>query len=154
MWPIHCHLCFIQMSMDSSFAPFQQVLRKLCMFKPWLSSEPLPCYRCIRDSASFKLSYLLAHTSYWGILSILKFSRHKLCIAHDLTLLIPSLSQWEAFPTPDTFTRMVPQLPGVIPGFLCAHDVLGTPHGEVQDRQWHRYSNNTFHQYQMYSNPI
>ena len=58
--------------MDTSLAPFWQVLRKVCMFKPPQSREPFPghCYSkaLSRDSVPMKLSYLLAHTSNWGIL--------------------------------------------------------------------------------------
>jgi hypothetical protein len=60
------------MPMDTSLAPFGQVLRKLCLFKPLQSQEPLPghCWSMAlsRDNAQFKLAYLLADTSKWGVL--------------------------------------------------------------------------------------
>ena len=63
-------------------------------------------------------------------LSYLESSRHELCIAHGLTLMTPSLCEWEAFPMPGalTYTRTTwalsptaPQVPGVTPGSpLCS----------------------------------
>jgi hypothetical protein len=48
--------------MDTSLAPFGQVLRKLCLFKPLQSREPLPgrcCSRALsRDSAPLNLASL------------------------------------------------------------------------------------------------
>ena len=62
-------------------------------------------------------------------LSILESTRHKLRIAHGLTLLHPSLHGWEAFLTPGAFTHtritwafspLAPQFPSVILGSpLC-----------------------------------
>jgi hypothetical protein len=55
------------MPMDTSLAPFGQVLRKLCLFEALQSREPLPGHCCSRalsrDNAALKLAYLLAHTS-------------------------------------------------------------------------------------------
>ena len=47
--------------------------------------------------------YSNCHISYLTpsidvFLSILESTRHKLCIAHGLTLVFPSLREWEAFP--------------------------------------------------------
>ena len=106
------------MPMDSSLAPFGQVLRKLCMFKPWQSPEPLPGHGCTRalshDKAPIKLPYLLAHTSDW---------------ADGLNLVTLNLCDWEAIPTPGAFTHIritwalsptTAQVPSVIPGSpLC-----------------------------------
>ena len=64
-------------------------------------------------------------------LSILESWCHKLLIAYGLTLLTP---RWEAFPTPEALSPMVPQVLGATPGFLLAYGVLGTPHGKVCDR--------------------
>jgi hypothetical protein len=58
-------------------------------------------------------------------LSTLELARHKLRIAHDLTLVTPNLHGWEASPLPGalTHTRITwalsspaPQVPGVTPG--------------------------------------
>ena len=68
-------------------------------------------------------------------LSILESGRHKLLVAHGLTLVTPSLCGWEALSTPRglTITRitwalspMASQVPSVIPGSLlcpwcCRH---------------------------------
>ena len=130
------------MPMDTSLAPFGQVLRKLCLFKALQSREPLPGHRCSRalspDIAPLKSAYLLAHM----FLSILESSRHELRIAHGLTLMTPSIRGWEAFPTPGalTHTRITwalsppaPQVPGVTPGSPLCPWFFGYPFGEVRD---------------------
>jgi hypothetical protein len=38
--PLYCHLYFTYIRMNTSLAPFGQVLRKLCLFKPSQSWEP------------------------------------------------------------------------------------------------------------------
>ena len=119
------------MPMNTSLAPFKQVLRKICMFKPRQSREPLPCHFCSRalsrGIAPLELPYLLAHPIK-VILSILESSRHELRITHGLTLVTPSLCEWEAFPMPRalTYTRLTwalsttPQVSGVTLGSpLC-----------------------------------
>jgi hypothetical protein len=128
--------------MNTSLAPFGQVLRMLCMFKPSQSWEPLPAHCCSRalsrDNAPLKLAYLLAHTSKLNevFLSILESSRHELHIAHGLTLMIPSPRGWEAFPMPGTLTHLritwafspsAPQVPGVTPGSLLGPWCFGHP---------------------------
>jgi hypothetical protein len=142
--------------MNTSLAPFGQVLRKLCLFKPSQSRDPLPGHCCSRalsrDIAPLKLAYLLQLTPPNEVfLSILKSSRHELRIAHGLTLMPPSLRGWEAFPTP----RASPTLGSLGPshhrrhksrvslrGPLCAHSVLDIPFGEVRDiRVVHLISN-------------
>ena len=61
------------------------------------------------------------------ILSIPKFPRHELRIAHGLSLVHPRLRGWEAFPTPRALAHtritwalspLAPQVPGVTPGSL------------------------------------
>ena len=58
--------------MHTSFAPFWQVMRKLCLFKPLQFREPLPGHCCSRalsrESAPLKMSYPLVYTSEWGVL--------------------------------------------------------------------------------------
>ena len=121
------------MSIDSSIGPFGQVFKKLCMFKPCESKEPIPghCYaRALSwDITPFKLPYLLAHTFDWGVLSILECACHKLRIAYGLTFVIHSLHGWESSLTPRTFahTRIIwaltptaQRIPGVTLGSpLC-----------------------------------
>jgi hypothetical protein len=107
--------------MDSSLAAFEQILWKLCLFKPRQSWEPLPGHYCskalFRDNGPLKLTL-----SIEVFLSILEFACHKLRIAHSFTLVTPSLREWEAFRTLGalTYTRitwapspMVPQASGV-----------------------------------------
>jgi hypothetical protein len=112
--------------MDTSLAPFRQVLRKLCLFKPLHSWEPLPGHWCSRvmsrDSTPLKMPYEV-------FLSILESSRHELCIVHGFTFITLSLRGWEAFRTPGALTHTsitwafsppAPQVPGVNPGSpLC-----------------------------------
>ena len=73
MWSLklknHSIVIYISLdTMDTSLAPFGQVSRKLCMFKPPQSREPRPGHSNFkamsRDSGPLKLSYLQAHTSY------------------------------------------------------------------------------------------
>jgi hypothetical protein len=120
--------------MQTSFAPFGQVLRRLFLFKPSQSREPLPSHCCSRalsrDSAPLKLAYLLAHTSKWGVLEhsriLTPWATHS---SWPFTLMTPSPRGWEAFPTLGalTHTRITwafsppaPQVMGVTPGSpLC-----------------------------------
>ena len=90
-----------------------------------------------RDIALLKVPYLLFHTSIQGTHRV---SLHKVPIAYGLTLVTPSLHEWEVFPTPRalTHTKIIwvfspttPQVMSVIPGSPCAHNVSGTPRGEV-----------------------
>ena len=121
------------MPMHTSLAPFRQVMRKLCLFKPSESWEPLPCHCSSRalspDNAPLKLSYLLAHTSEWGVL---EHSKILTPWATHSSWPYPrdSWSLWvEAFPTPGAsptpgslgaFSPSAPQVPGVTPGSpLC-----------------------------------
>jgi hypothetical protein len=102
------------MPMHTSLAPFGQVLRELCLFKPLQSREPLPGH-C------------------WSK------AQH---IAHGFTLMTPSLHGWEAFPTPGalTHTRITwalsppaPQVLGVTPGSPLCPWCFEHPFGEVRD---------------------
>jgi hypothetical protein len=74
-------------------------------------------------------------------LSILEFSRHEIRIAHGLTIMICSLSGWEAFPTHGAFnhTRIIwafsPSAPQVR-GPPCAHGISGISYGEVRDNAY------------------
>ena len=119
--------------MNTSLAPFGQVLRKFRMSKPPQSREPLPSHCSFRALSRdtphtnchiFKLTLLIE-----VFLSILESSCHELCIAYGLTFMTPSLRGWKAFPTSGapTHTRITwaisptaPQIPGVTPGSpLC-----------------------------------
>ena len=115
--------------MDPSLASCRQVLRKLWLFKPWHSYAPVPGHSCPRafylGSAPLKLPYFLAHTSDWGVLSILKSRRYKLLIAHGFTFTSHGLYGWEAFLTQGALTHtriiwafspMAPQVLGITPG--------------------------------------
>src|ERR1700738_3418976 len=121
------------MPMDSSLAPFGQVLRKLCLFEPLQSRESLP-RTAVPGRCPGTAPHSNGHNSELTppievILSILELPRHELRIADGLTLMPPSLRGWEAFPTPGalTHTRItwalsptVPRVPGVTPGSpLC-----------------------------------
>ena len=73
-------------------------------------------------------------------LSILGSGRHKLLIAHGLTLLTLNLRGWEVFPTPGALTHTrITWAPHKrchksrvsLRGPPCTHGVSGTPHGEV-----------------------
>ena len=132
--------------MHTSLAPFGQVLRKLCRFKPLQSWEPHPghCWSTAlsRDSAQVKVPYLLAHTPNEVFLSILEWARHELRIALGFTLMTPSLRGWEALPTPGalTHTRISwalspprPQVPVVTPGSPLCPWCFRHPFGEVRD---------------------
>ena len=115
--------------MDTSLAPFKQVLRKLCLFKPSQSRELLPGHCCSWENAPLKLSCLLAHTSNGSVLKHYRSSHHELRIAHGLTFMTSSPRGWEAFPTLRAlahiritwvFSSSAPQVPGVIHGSpLC-----------------------------------
>ena len=133
--------------MNTSLAPFKQVLRKLCLFNPSQSREPLPghcCFRALsRNNAALKMPYLLAHTSNEVFLSIWEFACHELHIAHGLTLMTPSPRGWEAFPTPGalTYTRIIwassplaPQVSGVTLGSPLCPWCFGQFFGEVHDK--------------------
>ena len=92
------------MPMNSTLAPFGQILRKLCMFKPWQSREPLPCHNCprrcsrITPHSNCHISYLTPPVEVF--LNILESLTHELRIAHGLTLVTLSLRAWEALSTP------------------------------------------------------
>jgi hypothetical protein len=110
--PIYWHLTFACVPMDCSFAPFTKILRKLWLFKPPLSRSPLPNHSCPKalflGNASFKLPYLLAHTPNWGVFEHSKIpQRHKLFIAHERTLVTPSLCGWAAFPMHGGLTHIM-----------------------------------------------
>ena len=113
--------------MDSLLASFEQVLRNLCLSKPWQSREPLPGHCCPGTTPHSNCHILTPLIEVF--LRILKFARHKLRIADGLTLVTSKLHGWEAFPTPGalTHTRITwglsstgLQVPGVTPGSpLC-----------------------------------
>jgi hypothetical protein len=121
------------MLINTLLAPFGQVLRKLCLYKPWQSREPLPGHCCSKalsqESAPLELAYLLPHILKWIVFRILESSRHELRLAHGLTLMNHSLRGWEAFPTPGALTHiritwafspLAPQVRGVTSGSpLC-----------------------------------
>src|SRR6202022_156725 len=121
------------MSMDSSLAPFRQVLRKLCLFEPLQSRESLLGTavpgRCPGTAPHSNGHNSLLTPPLEVILSILELPRHELRTTHGLTHMPPSLRGWEAFPTPGalTHTRITwalsptaTQVPGVTPGSpLC-----------------------------------
>ena len=117
------------MPMGPSLDPFGQILRKLWLFKIWLSWAPLLGHHCPRalslGSAPVKLPYLLAHISSWRVLEYSKSKYYKLLITHGLTLVTNGLCEWETFSTSGTLTHiritwalssMVPQVPDVILG--------------------------------------
>ena len=135
--------------MHTLLAPCGQVLRKICLFKPLQSREPLPDHCCFmalsHDSAPLKVSYLLAQTSVEVFLSILEFARHEQRIAHG-PLMTPSLRGWEVFPTHGALahTRITwalpppaPQVSGVIPGSPLCPWCFGHPFGEVHNYVLH-----------------
>jgi hypothetical protein len=121
------------MPMDTSLAPFKQVLRKLCLFKPLQSREPLPGRLCSivlsRDKIPLKMPYLQLTPQIEVFLSVLELGRHKLLITYGFTIMTPSLCGWEAFKTPGALTHiritwslspMAPQVPNITPGSpLC-----------------------------------
>jgi hypothetical protein len=129
------------MPIHTFLGPFGQVLRKLCLFEPSQSREPLPRHCCSRalsrDNAPLKLGYISLLTPPNEVfLSILEFSRHELCIAHGFTLTILSPLRWEAFPTvggsptlgslgPSYHRRNKSRVS--LRGSSCAHGVFGHP---------------------------
>jgi hypothetical protein len=123
------------MLMDTSFSPFRQVLRKLCMFKPSLSQEPLLAHCCWRHYLG-TTSHSYCHISYLPplievFMSILEFAHHKLRITHGLTIVTASLCGWEAFPTLGPSRHWWHKSPVSIRVLPGAHGVLGTLHEEV-----------------------
>ena len=59
------------MMMGLSLDPFRQVLKKVCMFKPWQSRALLLGHCCPKvlflGNAPLKVPYHLAHTSNGGV---------------------------------------------------------------------------------------
>lgn len=117
--------------METSLVAFGRTLRKLCNY----------CIRALfRNNTPLKLILPIEM-----FLSILEFSRHKLRIAHGLTLVSPSLCGWETFPMPRalTHTRItwapsltVPHSRVSLRFSLYTHGGLGIPNGQVRDRLW------------------
>ena len=132
--PLHLHLRFTYMSINSLLAPLDQVLRKLCLFKPWQCRESLPGtavpgrYPEIAPHSNCHNSYLTPPIELF--LSILESSLHELHKTYGCTLVHPSLRGWEAFATLGalTHTRITwalsptaSQVPGVTLGSpLCS----------------------------------
>ena len=99
------------------------------MFKPWQSREPIQGH-CCTGHCPRTMPHSNCHITQLTppievFLSILESACHKLCIAHGLTLVTPSLCGWEAFPMPKarTHTRITwalsttaPQVMGVTLG--------------------------------------
>ena len=87
-------------------------------------------------------------------LSILESLRHKLPIAHGLTLMTPRLRGWEAFSTPGALTHtsitwalspMAPQVPGVTPRsplcpWCCGHSSWKGAR-QLHTREWEPMTN-------------
>ena len=132
--------------METSLAPFKQVLRKLCMFKPLQSRESLLNHNCPRrcpgttPHSNCHISQLIPPIQMF--LNILELAHHKLYIAHGLTLVTPSLRGWEAFLTSTALTNTRITWASYhwcykswvsLQGPPCTHGVLGTPHGEVRN---------------------
>ena len=132
--------------MDTSLEQIIQILKKLSMFNLWQFREPLPGHCCTkalsRDNAPLKLAYLLTQTSYWGVFE-------------HFRILMP-LAMHSSWPYPrDCLSPWVENIPNARgrktigslgPSYqrhheswvslwdpLCAHGILGTPHGEVHD---------------------
>ena len=132
--------------MDSSLALFRQVLRKLCLFKPWQSREPLPGHCCTKAMSRVN-AHSNCHISQLTppieiFLSILESPPHKLRIAHGLILVTPNSvggrHSQHLGPSP-TLGSLGPSHQRhhksrvLLQGPLCAHVVSGAPHGEVRD---------------------
>jgi hypothetical protein len=116
------------MPMDTSLAPFKQLLRKLCLFRPPQSWEPLLghcCPGCCHGTtphSNCHISFITPPIKMF--MSIIELAHHKIYIAHGLTLVTPSFYGWKAFPTPGALTRTritwarsppATQVPGVTP---------------------------------------
>lgn len=58
--------------MNTSLALIRQIIKDLCMFKPWQSRTPFQGDYCPRvlslGNVPLKLQYLLAYTSNWGVI--------------------------------------------------------------------------------------
>ena len=135
------------MPMNTSLAPFGQVLRKICPFKPWQSREPLPCHYCSRAlsrvNAPPKLPYLLAHTSNQGVLELSRIltpwathsswpypcDSYYLWVGGISNCLGPSFTLWSFGPS----HRRQHNTQVSLRGPLCAHGVLGIAYGEIRD---------------------
>ena len=90
-------------------ASLEQKLRKLSLFKPWQSREPLHdiivlgCCLRITPNSNCHISKLISLIEVF--LSILESSCNKLRIPCGLTLVIPSLHGWEALSTLGALTH-------------------------------------------------
>jgi hypothetical protein len=77
--------------MDTLFAPFRQVLTKLCLLTPPQTRKPFPGQCCLgRVGRHHSTQILISHPN--GLFfSILEFIRHDLRTTHGFTLVTPSL---------------------------------------------------------------
>ena len=151
--PLHRHLSFMLMPMESSLAPFGQVFRHLCLIESWQSRESLPG-TAVPGCCLGTALHLNCHNSYLTprievILSIIELLHHELSKTHGLTFVTPSLHGWEAFPTPGALTTLGSLGPShqrrhksqvSLRGSSCDHGVSGTPHGEVRDTEFEMVS--------------
>jgi hypothetical protein len=123
--------------MNTSLASFGQMLRKLCLFKPSQSREPLPGHCCSRalsqDNTPPKLAYLLAHTSKWGVLE------HSRIITPWILAPVGGRRSQRPGPSP-TLGSLGPshhwrhKSRVSLRSPPCAHGVSGIPYGEVRDK--------------------
>ena len=148
--------------MDTSIAPFRQVVTKLYLFKPLQVWEPLPgdcCSKALsRNNAPLKLPCFLVHTSNWGIVKHSRILTPWASIAHGLTLMTLSLREWEAFPTPRALTHTIiiwafsptaPQISGVtLEFFLCPWCFGHSWWRDAQHPNWRRWVH-TYLQFQI-----
>ena len=137
MQPLHPHLSFMKILTDSSFAPFGQVSRKLCFFKPWQSREPLPRPLLCQGVVSGQCPTQIA----------ISLSSH-LQLRCSWAFLIISLRVWEAFPKPKALIHTkitwalsptVPQVPGVTPGSPLCPWCLGLSSWRGARQRWCPY---------------
>ena len=95
--------------MDTSLAPFGASIEEDMLVQtfgnPGSHSKAIVVQGVAPDNATLKLSYLLAHTSNWGVIEHSRILTHELSIAYGHTLVTPSLRGWEAFPTPKALTH-------------------------------------------------
>ena len=133
------------MLMDTLLAPFGQVLRKLCLFKPPQAREPLPDHylgRCPGTTPRSNCHIAWLSPPIEVFLSILEPSSHELHITHGLTLVTlismgerrsqcsgPSLTLGSLGPSHQRRHKSRVSLRGP----LYAHGVLDTPHGAVRN---------------------
>ena len=132
--------------MDILFDPFIPILRKLCLFKPPQSQEPLAghcCFRALSRMAPHSNCHISLLTPLIEVfLSILESSHYELRTSYGLTLMSPNpvggRRSQRPWPSPTLGSlgsshhwHHKSQVPLRAPP--CAHGVSGIPYKEVRD---------------------